>query len=182
MLPQIADRGPLVVGGLPIGSSAPAFLAVLAVHVTVSLAAVLSGAVAILSRKRERRHIRSGRWYHRSLVAASLTAIVLAVMRWRENYPLFILAIIALITVSIGVRLRARESEKSTRRHATLMSASYIAMLTAFYVDNGPHLPLWRLLPNLAFWLLPSAVGIPLLVFGLRRYFRRAHTEDTSAI
>ncbi|WP_112274001.1 hypothetical protein [Lentzea terrae] len=27
------------------------------------------------------------------------------------------------------------------------MGGSYIAMLTAFYVDDGPRLPLWQLLP-----------------------------------
>jgi rsbT co-antagonist protein RsbR len=34
------------------------------------------------------------------------------------------------------------------------MGASYILMLTAFYVDNGPNLPLWSELPWLAFWVL----------------------------
>jgi hypothetical protein len=44
------------------------------------------------------------------------------------------------------------------------MGLSYIALLTAFYVDNGPHLPLWNRLPTLAFWLLPSLVGLPILL------------------
>jgi hypothetical protein len=34
-------------------------------------------------------------------------------------------------------------------------------MLTAFYVDNGPHLPLWDHLPAPAFWLLPSLIEAP---------------------
>jgi hypothetical protein len=49
------------------------------------------------------------------------------------------------------------------------MGGAYIAMLTAFYVDNGPRLPLWRLLPPLAFWFLPSAIGLPLLVRAMVR-------------
>jgi hypothetical protein len=36
-------------------------------------------------------------------------------------------------------------------------------MLTAFYVDNGKNLPLWRELPQIAFWLLPAGLGIPIL-------------------
>ena len=36
------------------------------------------------------------------------------------------------------------------------MGASYIFMLTAFYVDNGKNLPLWRELPQIAFWLDPA--------------------------
>ncbi len=47
--------------------------------------------------------------------------------------------------------------------HILGMGIGYTAMLTAFYVDNGPHLPLWDRLPTLAFWLLPSAVAAPLI-------------------
>ena len=43
------------------------------------------------------------------------------------------------------------------------MGVSYVALLTAFYVDNGPHLPIWDRLPALALWLLPSTIGLPLL-------------------
>jgi hypothetical protein len=49
------------------------------------------------------------------------------------------------------------------------MGISYVAMLTAFYVDNGPHLPLWDRLPTLAFWLLPSAAGVPIIARAVRR-------------
>ena len=42
------------------------------------------------------------------------------------------------------------------------MAGSYIALLTGFYVDNGPQLPLWNRLPHWSFWFLPAAVGIPL--------------------
>jgi hypothetical protein len=49
------------------------------------------------------------------------------------------------------------------------MAGSYVALLTGFYVDNGPRLPLWDRLPHLAYWLLPAAVGIPLTWRALRR-------------
>jgi hypothetical protein len=39
------------------------------------------------------------------------------------------------------------------------MGIGYAAMLTAFYVDNGPHLPLWDRLPILSFWLLPVVLA-----------------------
>jgi hypothetical protein len=54
--------------------------------------------------------------------------------------------------------------------HLTGMGSSYIFMLTAFYVDNGKNLPLWRELPQIAFWLLPSAVGVPLILYALIRH------------
>jgi hypothetical protein len=61
------------------------------------------------------------------------------------------------------------------------MGASYILLLTAFYVDNGKNLPVWRTLPHPAYWLLPSAVGLPLVARALARYRglvsrRPAHT------
>jgi hypothetical protein len=49
------------------------------------------------------------------------------------------------------------------------MGTAYVAMLTAFYVDNGPHLPLWDHLPVLAFWLLPSAIGVPIIARAILR-------------
>ena len=52
----------------------------------------------------------------------------------------------------------------------TGMAASYILMITAFYVDNGPNLPLWRELPPLAFWILPALMGAPILVHALLRH------------
>jgi hypothetical protein len=36
------------------------------------------------------------------------------------------------------------------------MGTAYVAMLTTFYVDNGPRLPLWDRLPVITFWLLPQ--------------------------
>jgi hypothetical protein len=59
------------------------------------------------------------------------------------------------------------------------MAGSYIAMLTAFYVDNGPHLPLWDRLPPLAFWFLPAAIGTPLMVRAIARH-RGAHRPSTT--
>jgi hypothetical protein len=44
------------------------------------------------------------------------------------------------------------------------MGSSYVLLLIAFYVDNGKSLPLWRDLPALAYWLVPAAIGIPLIV------------------
>jgi hypothetical protein len=49
-------------------------------------------------------------------------------------------------------------------------------MLTAFYVDNGPHLPLWDRLPVLAFWLLPAAIAAPLIT----RAIIRAKKQSTA--
>src|SRR5436190_800478 len=60
--------------GDEVGSTAPTFLAVLAVHVLAGLTAVITGAIAALARKGSARHIRVGRWYYRAVTAVFATA------------------------------------------------------------------------------------------------------------
>jgi hypothetical protein len=147
--------------GDQVGSTAPVFLAFLAVHVTAGLTAVISGAAAALSRKGSPRHIRAGRWYYRAITVVFGTATILAAMRWRADYYLFILGAVAFTAATIGYQHRRRHRPGDTG-HIAGMGTAYIVMLTAFYVDNGPHLPLWDRLPTLAFWLLPAAIGAPI--------------------
>ena len=56
------------------------------------------------------------------------------------------------------------------RLHISGMGLSYVLMLTAFYVDNGKNLPLWRELPQWAFWVLPTALGLPIVLHALLRH------------
>jgi len=72
--------------------------------------------------------------------------------------------------VSTPIRTLDRLGGGWLRVHIGGMAISYILLLTAFYVDNGPNLPLWRSLPSLAYWLLPSLVGLPLMIWALRRH------------
>ena len=60
------------------------------------------------------------------------------------------------------------------------MGASYILLLTAFYVDNGKNLPLWKDFPPVTYWLLPGAIGTPIIVHALLRHplIRRAHNAS----
>jgi hypothetical protein len=60
------------------------------------------------------------------------------------------------------------------------MSLSFIVLVTAFYVDNGPHLPLWDRLPVLAYWTLPAIVGLPLVIHAERRHAHLA--RDVGAV
>src|SRR5689334_6137138 len=145
-----------------VGSTAPAFLAVLTIHILAGLAAVVTGAVAALARKGSPRHIRAGRWYYRAITVLFATATVLAAMRWRQDYYLFLIGAVAFTAATIGYQHRRRHRPGDTG-HIVGMGTAYIAMLTAFYVDNGPHLPLWDRLPTLTFWLLPSAIGAPII-------------------
>jgi hypothetical protein len=148
--------------GTEVGSSAPAFLAVLAIHVLAGLTAVITGAAAALTRKGSPRHRRAGRWFYQAISLVFATATILAAMRWRQDYRLFVIGAVAFTAATIGYQHR-RHHRPGDAGHIIGMGTGYVAMLTAFYVDNGPQLPLWDRLPPLTFWLLPPAIGAPLI-------------------
>src|SRR5215468_6577441 len=149
-------------------STAPVFLSFLAIHVAAGLTAVLTGAAAALTRKGSPRHIRAGRWFYRAITVVFATATILAVMRWRQDYHLFLIGAVAFTAATIGYQHRRRHRPGDTG-HIAGMGTAYVVMLTAFYVDNGPHLPLWDRLPTLTFWLLPSAIGAPVIIRAIIR-------------
>ena len=153
--------------GIEIPSTDPAFLAVVCIHILLGLACTVTGVIAMLSQKREGRHPRYGTIYFWCLTGVFLTATSLAVVHWAEDYHLFILGALSFAAAYLGRRARRQRWCNWVRLHITGMGASYILLLTAFYVDNGKSLPLWKELPPIAFWLLPAAVGIPLIIRAL---------------
>lgn len=163
-------EGVTVIGGIPIPSTSPVFLGVVGVHVLLGLTCVVAGAAAMLSRKARGRHSTLGSIYFWGLVAIFVTSTSLALARWDEDYPLFILGALALASAWIARRAARRRSMGWARWHISGMGSSYILLLTAFYVDNGRNLPIWSALPQLAFWLLPSAVGGPIIAWALLRH------------
>jgi hypothetical protein len=56
------------------------------------------------------------------------------------------------------------------RIHIIGMGGSYVFLLIAFYVDNGRNLPIWKDLPPMSYWLVPTAIGIPLIARALLRH------------
>ena len=165
----MADQG-VVVLGIPVPSSSPLFLSIVAVHVAAGLMCTVSGVVAMLARKGAGRHPSAGAVYFWSLLVVFLTMTALSILRWPHNTHLLALGILSFGAGVAGRTARRRLWRRWLPVHITGMAVSYILLLTAFYVDNGPHLPLWRSLPPLAFWLLPSLVGLPLLIRALRRH------------
>jgi uncharacterized membrane protein len=159
-----------VVLGIPIPSTDPVFLAIVGIHVLFGLAAVIIGAVAMLSKKGYRRHSKFGTTYFWCLFGVFITMSTLSVMRWAESYHLFILGSLSFATALFGRAAARRHWNQWPRLHLTGMGTSYILMLTAFYVDNGKNLPLWKELPEIAFWILPGMVGLPILVYALFRH------------
>lgn len=166
--------------GDQVGSTAPVFLAFLAVHVVAGLTAVITGAVAALTRKGSPRHVRAGRWFYWAIAVVFVTAAALTLMRWRQDFHLLIIGTVAFIAATIGYLHRRRHRPGDTG-HILGMGTGYVAMLTAFYVDNGPHLPLWDRLPPLTFWFLPAVVGAPIITRAVLAARRRQHKPAAPA-
>jgi hypothetical protein len=156
-----------IVFGVPVPSIDPVFLAVVRFHILVGIGCVAAGVVAMLSRKGRGRHSTFGTAYYWSLAVVVATATGLSVVRWAENYHLFVLGALSLIAASVARLALRRRWRHRVRLHIAGMGLSYILMLTAFYVDNGRNLPLWKELPQAAFWLLPAGFGLPLLLYAL---------------
>lgn len=156
--------------GIPIPSSSPVFLGFIAVHVLAGLVCTVAGIVAMLSSKGPGRHHTAGSIYYWGLGVVFVTMTALSFMRWPLNNHLLALGILSFAAGAVGRRARRRLQRGWAPVHVTGMALSYILLLTAFYVDNGPHLPVWRSLPRAAHWLLPGLVGLPILLWVLARH------------
>lgn len=140
-------------------------LVLIGIHIPAGLIALTAGLVAMLSGK--------GAWWHRKAGVTYLTAILVltasaaGLVSTRGIEFLHLLALgIAAASLAIYGYTRRRDNEAM---HITAMGSSYVAMVTAFYVDNGPKLPFWELLPDWAFWVGPTLVGWPIIIWALRR-------------
>jgi hypothetical protein len=158
----------IVILGIEIPSTDPVFIGVIvAIHIPLGLACVATGIVAMLSEKRRGRHSKAGKIYFWCLLALFGSATFLSAMRWAESYHLFILGALSFASAWLGRRALRERWRYWVRLHITGLGLSFVLILIAFYVDNGKQLPLWKDLPHFTYWLLPLAVGIPLIVRAL---------------
>jgi hypothetical protein len=164
--------------GIQVPDAGPVFLAALALHVAAGATAVVAGIIASTARKRPGRHPRAGVVYVYGVGVVFTTATVMAVLRWRHDWHLFLIATVAFGCAGVGWWARRRRPQRWMVWHGTGMAGSYVALLTGFYVDNGSQLPVWDRLPHLLYWLLPAAIGVPLTWRALiRNGAVRTHTR-----
>jgi hypothetical protein len=167
-----------IVAGIVIPSDSPFFLTLVGLHVLVALACVITGVVAMLSNKRPGRHPTFGTIYYWCLSLVFASATVLSVIRWTEDYHLFILGVLSFAAATVGRTAHQRRWRNWVRLHITGMGTSYILLLVAFYVDNGKNLPLWRNLPSFTYWLIPTILGIPLVVHAVLQHPLEQHSQS----
>jgi hypothetical protein len=80
------------------------------------------------------------------------------------------LGVLSLAAATLGRFAGRRRWRLSIRLHIAGVGSSYILLLTAFYVDNGKNLPLWKTLPEIAYWLAPATIGVPLMAWAMVRH------------
>ena len=119
--------------------------------------------------KRPGRHTLCGRIFFWSLAVVFASSTTMALLRFAQDWHLLVIGTVAFGAGSLGYLARRRRRPGWQRVHIPAMGGAYVALFTGFYVDNGPHLPIWDRLPHLAYWLLPSLVGVPLILRALAR-------------
>lgn len=173
------EENPILVQGFVIPSNDPLFLTILTIHVVAGMTCVITGIMAMLSKKLSGFHTKSGTVYFWCLVVVFVTSTIMAIGRWQEDYHLFILGFIAFSAGLIGRRARKKMWQKWSIVHISGMGFSYIFLLIAFYVDNGKFLPVWRDFNPVIYWLLPLLIGVPIIIRTLlqhplsRNYFKK---------
>jgi uncharacterized membrane protein len=155
--------------GLPIPDEGALFDVALAVHIVAGLSCVVTGALAATAPKRAGRHPASGRVFLWSLAAVFASSTTMAGLRFAQDWHLLVIGTVAFGAGCVGYLARRRRRPGWMRVHVPAMGGAYIALFTGFYVDNGRHLPLLDRLPGLAYWLLPSLVGVPRILRALAR-------------
>jgi uncharacterized membrane protein len=118
-----------VILGIEIPSTDPVFLGVIAIHIPLGLACVIAGAIAMLSAKGRGGHSIIGRVYYWCSGALFVSATLLAVMRWAEDYHLFVFGALAFTSAWLGHRAIQKRWPYWTRIHITGMGLSYTWML-----------------------------------------------------
>jgi len=165
--------------GIPVPSDNTVFLSFVVIHIVLGLTCVISGVVAMVSNKTKGTHSKAGRLYYRGMTALFITVIITSVMRWPHNIHLLIVGTFAYALTFIGQRLTHTRKPNWTRLHTVCMGASYILLITGFYVDNGKNLPFWNQFSELFFWLFPSVIGIPIIIYAFFKHpLNKKHADE----
>jgi uncharacterized membrane protein len=157
----------IIVLGVVVPDESPFFLTVVSLHILFALAAVIVGAGAMLAKKGVGRHATFGTIYFWLMLGVFVTATILSAMRWTHDKHLLVLGVLAFACATFGRFSLRRHGHTRLAVHLSAMGASYVLLLTAFYVDNGRNLPLWKDLPTVAYWTVPALVGVPLIIRAL---------------
>ena len=160
-------NSPINIDGIIIPDNSPLFLTLIGIHVLVALICIVAALFAIFTTKTNKQHRKFGTIYFWNLLIVFITSIAVSIIRWPADNHLVLLG-----TLSFGFAFAGRMAQRNNwkyrmRVHLISMTMSFIILLTAFYVDNGKNLPLWKLLPEIYYWIIPGIIGIPIMIYVL---------------
>lgn len=134
--------------------------ALLVPHVVAGGLGLLLGPVVMALPKRRDRHGAAGRVYVPVTVVMTTTALGLFALDPGRLWGLATIAVATLVTALAGASLARRRPPGWVPAHIRLMGASYLSFVTAFLLTQWDS-PLA--------WILPTAVGTPLMALAVHR-------------
>ncbi|KKB35398.1 DUF2306 domain-containing protein [Bacillus thermotolerans] len=136
---------------------------ILITHTLAGTVCLISGLLAMSSRKRKGRHTYAGELYHGAYVTVFITALIMSIWHWEESQYLFYIALFSYGLSLSGYLAVKRKWKGWINFHIGGMLGSYIGIVTAVVVVNVPRIPLLNEWPTLLFWFLPTIIGMPLI-------------------
>lgn len=142
----------------------------LIIHILGGCICLLTGILAGLSKKQKGKHTIFGEIYHASYAIVFLTAVIMAILHWKESSYLFYIAIFSYLLALIGYLAAKFKKRSWLKKHIIGMMGSYIGIVTATLVVNVSKIPILNNLPTLLVWFLPTIIGTPIIVMVRRKY------------
>ncbi|MGD6960130.1 DUF2306 domain-containing protein [Rossellomorea aquimaris] len=132
-------------------------------HIVTGVICLISGVIAMSSKKKRGKHTYSGEIYHWAYVLVFISAVVMSIVHWQESAYLFYIGIISYALALLGFLSSKIRWKNWLGSHIGGMLGSYIGIVTATIVVNVPKIPVLNELPPLWFWLLPTIIGTPFI-------------------
>ncbi|RXJ04545.1 DUF2306 domain-containing protein [Anaerobacillus alkaliphilus] len=146
------------------------FTIFLIIHIVTGFVCLVSGVIAMSSRKKTGKHSLSGEVYHWSYVFVFLTAVFMSMIHWEESAYLFYIGVFSYALAFLGYVASKKRWKNWIVSHIGGMLGSYIGIVTATIVVNIPKIPVLNEVPALLFWLLPTIVGTPFIFRVANKY------------
>jgi uncharacterized membrane protein len=111
-----------------------------AAHAAAALAALAFGALVVIARKGTAFHRTMGMAYAVAMVALNVAALM--IYRLTGHFgPFHALALLSLATIAVGVAVAIRRPPNWLHRHYTMMSFSYLGLLSATTTEIAIRVP-----------------------------------------